>query len=135
MCLPISIQTDDAVALLRAMPADSVHCVVTSPPYWGLRDYGTPPAASYCAGTPVLDWRDQLACFEVEGRRLAARRYVPRTTRAMMANDRGPLGRPARYPPRTCRSTSARTSAGNAATRWPIGARGNTRTRQVSWPK
>src|SRR5271163_942196 len=25
------------------MPADSVHCVVTSPPYWGLRDYGTPP--------------------------------------------------------------------------------------------
>jgi DNA modification methylase len=31
------------VALLRAMPADSVHCCVTSPPYWGLRDYGTPP--------------------------------------------------------------------------------------------
>jgi DNA modification methylase len=25
------------------MPADSVHCYVTSPPYWGLRDYGTPP--------------------------------------------------------------------------------------------
>ena len=25
------------------MPADSVHCCVTSPPYWGLRDYGTPP--------------------------------------------------------------------------------------------
>ncbi len=26
--------------LLRAMPAESVHCCVTSPPYWGLRDYG-----------------------------------------------------------------------------------------------
>lgn len=25
---------------LAAMPADSVDCVVTSPPYWGLRDYG-----------------------------------------------------------------------------------------------
>jgi DNA modification methylase len=25
------------------MPANSVHCCVTSPPYWGLRDYGTPP--------------------------------------------------------------------------------------------
>ena len=25
------------------MPAASVHCAVTSPPYWGLRDYGTPP--------------------------------------------------------------------------------------------
>ncbi len=24
------------------LPAESVHCVVTSPPYWGLRDYGTP---------------------------------------------------------------------------------------------
>lgn len=28
---------------LRAMPAQSVHCVVTSPPYWGLRVYGTDP--------------------------------------------------------------------------------------------
>ena len=26
--------------MLRAIAADSVHCVVTSPPYWGLRDYG-----------------------------------------------------------------------------------------------
>lgn len=25
---------------LREMPNESVHCVVTSPPYWGLRDYG-----------------------------------------------------------------------------------------------
>ncbi len=32
-----------ALAVLREMPAESVHCVVTSPPYWGLRDYGTPP--------------------------------------------------------------------------------------------
>src|SRR5215471_19304578 len=29
--------------VLEAMPAASVHCVVTSPPYWGLRDYGLPP--------------------------------------------------------------------------------------------
>jgi site-specific DNA-methyltransferase (adenine-specific) len=25
---------------LRSLPAESVHCVVTSPPYWSLRDYG-----------------------------------------------------------------------------------------------
>lgn len=37
----IDIRTGDALKLLRAMPADSVHCVVTSPPYYGLRDYGT----------------------------------------------------------------------------------------------
>jgi len=24
------------------MPDQSVQCVVTSPPYWGLRDYGVP---------------------------------------------------------------------------------------------
>lgn len=29
----------DVRACLRALPARSVHCVVTSPPYWGLRDY------------------------------------------------------------------------------------------------
>jgi DNA modification methylase len=36
----ISIQIGSALACLRAMPADSVHCCVTSPPYYGLRDYG-----------------------------------------------------------------------------------------------
>jgi DNA modification methylase len=32
----------DALTILRTLSAESVHCVVTSPPYWGLRDYGTP---------------------------------------------------------------------------------------------
>lgn len=31
----------DCRQVLAGMPADSVHCVVTSPPYWNLRDYGT----------------------------------------------------------------------------------------------
>ena len=43
---------------LRKLPADSVDCIVTSPPYWGLRDYGIPPsnwpAGSYCP-MPGLD--------------------------------------------------------------------------------
>ena len=30
----------DALACLHDLPDESVHCVVTSPPYWGLRDYG-----------------------------------------------------------------------------------------------
>jgi DNA modification methylase len=34
------IRQGDALTLLRAMPAESVQCCVTSPPYWGLRDYG-----------------------------------------------------------------------------------------------
>jgi len=31
----------DALETLRTLPDGSVHCCVTSPPYWGLRDYGT----------------------------------------------------------------------------------------------
>ncbi len=30
----------DALTMLRMQPSESVHCCVTSPPYWGLRDYG-----------------------------------------------------------------------------------------------
>lgn len=30
----------DALHALNALPSESVRCVVTSPPYWGLRDYG-----------------------------------------------------------------------------------------------
>lgn len=30
----------DCLDELRKLPDDSVHCSVTSPPYWGLRDYG-----------------------------------------------------------------------------------------------
>jgi len=29
--------------VLRTLPSESVHCVVTSPPYYQLRDYGLPP--------------------------------------------------------------------------------------------
>lgn len=34
------IREGDVLDRLREMPDESVHCVVTSPPYWGLRDYG-----------------------------------------------------------------------------------------------
>jgi site-specific DNA-methyltransferase (adenine-specific) len=30
----------DALAGLRRLPSNSCRCLVTSPPYWGLRDYG-----------------------------------------------------------------------------------------------
>lgn len=34
-----TVYNADALEALRAMPDESVHCCVTSPPYWGLRDY------------------------------------------------------------------------------------------------
>jgi DNA modification methylase len=36
------IHCGDALTVLRTLPADSVQCCVTSPPYWRMRDYGTP---------------------------------------------------------------------------------------------
>ena len=34
------LATGDALDVLRKMPNESIHCCVTSPPYWLLRDYG-----------------------------------------------------------------------------------------------
>lgn len=36
----IQLLHGDALAVLRGLPSGSVRCIVTSPPYWGLRDYG-----------------------------------------------------------------------------------------------
>ena len=40
----------DVLAGLRLLPDNSAHCIVTSPPYWGLRDYGV--AACVWGGDP-----------------------------------------------------------------------------------
>ncbi len=37
----VSLHLGDSRDVLASMPAESVDCVVTSPPYWGTRDYGT----------------------------------------------------------------------------------------------
>ena len=38
--MTVRIINADVMAGLRELADESVHCVVTSPPYWGLRDYG-----------------------------------------------------------------------------------------------
>lgn len=38
----VTLWHGDALEVLRALPAASVDCCVTSPPYYGLRDYGEP---------------------------------------------------------------------------------------------
>jgi DNA modification methylase len=42
--MTVKITVGDALAELRKMQSDSVHCVISSPPYWGLRDYGIDPS-------------------------------------------------------------------------------------------
>jgi len=38
--MSVQILKGDCRDILKTLPDESVHCVVTSPPYWGLRDYG-----------------------------------------------------------------------------------------------
>jgi len=45
----------DCREVLATLPADSVHCVLTSPPYYGLRDYGT---ARWAGGDAACDHTD-----------------------------------------------------------------------------
>lgn len=49
------IRRGSAPELLQTLPDESVHCCVTSPPYWGLRTYGTKPQIWH--GDPLCDHR------------------------------------------------------------------------------
>ena len=50
----VTMHVGDVRAKLRELPADHFDCVVTSPPYWGLRDYGT---GRWEGGDPGCDHR------------------------------------------------------------------------------
>ena len=47
-----TILIGNVIDRLAGLPAKSVHCVVTSPPYWGLRDYQT---GTWEGGDPACD--------------------------------------------------------------------------------
>src|SRR5437870_13283951 len=36
----ISVYLGDAREVMAELPTESIDCVITSPPYWGLRDFG-----------------------------------------------------------------------------------------------
>ncbi|KKL14376.1 hypothetical protein LCGC14_2516260, partial [marine sediment metagenome] len=41
MTLPVNeIICGSALEVLKTLPADSINCCISSPPYWALRDYG-----------------------------------------------------------------------------------------------
>src|SRR4051812_27129274 len=50
----------DCRAMCRTLPDKHVHAAITSPPYWGLRDYGTPHQV--WGGSPDCqhEWSDNL---------------------------------------------------------------------------
>ena len=66
-----TIHHGDVRAVLATLTSESVQTVVTSPPYWGLRDYGVEGQIGLEA-TPeeLLDERDHRRLAEVVGPRL-----------------------------------------------------------------
>lgn len=46
--------------VLRRLPSDSVHCAVSSPPYFGLRDYGLPPSIWGGDADCFHQWGDEI---------------------------------------------------------------------------
>ena len=57
MSATIEVLQGDCRDLLPTLPEQSVQTVVTSPPYWSLRDYGLPPSV----------WGGDSACEHVWG--------------------------------------------------------------------
>lgn len=58
------VRQGHVVDLLRAMPARSIHCIATSPPYYGLRDYGLPPQV--WGGDPACAHRWEEGRYRLE---------------------------------------------------------------------
>ncbi|MBM4289269.1 MAG: site-specific DNA-methyltransferase [Deltaproteobacteria bacterium] len=50
------ILVGDALSILAQLPSESCRCCITSPPYWGLRDYGVPPANQIGAESDLKDY-------------------------------------------------------------------------------
>jgi DNA modification methylase len=63
-----SILCGDALTTLRTLPSESVHCIVTSPPYFGLRDYGV--AGQIGLEQMPEDYVTQLVAVFAEARRV-----------------------------------------------------------------
>lgn len=57
----------DVMDVLDQLPSQSVHTIITSPPYYGLRDYGIPPRVWGGDAACPHDWTDGNRRFQVPG--------------------------------------------------------------------
>lgn len=60
----------DALDILKSRPDGSVNCIVTSPPYYGLRDYGTP--GQYGLEASPAAYVETMRALFAEARRVLA---------------------------------------------------------------
>ncbi|GAX57284.1 DNA-methyltransferase [Streptomyces olivochromogenes] len=66
----VTLLLGDALEQLRTLPDGSVDCVVTSPPYYGLRDYGT--EGQYGLESTPAAYVETMRALFAEGRRVLA---------------------------------------------------------------
>lgn len=66
----VTLWLGDALEALRSLPDGSVDCCVTSPPYYGLRDYGE--AGQYGLEASPAEYVDNMATVFAEVRRVLA---------------------------------------------------------------
>ena len=66
-----TLYVGDALEVLRTLPDESVHSVLTSPPFYGLRDYGVEGQIGLEA-TPE-EWVERLVSVFGEARRVLRR--------------------------------------------------------------
>lgn len=66
--MSVRILQGDCRDVLKTLDAESVHCVITSPPYWGLRDYKIPPTIwAYGPQSHEHEWGDELRVRDGSG--------------------------------------------------------------------
>ena len=66
----VTLLLGDCLKALRGLPDGSVDCVVTSPPYFGLRDYGTP--GQYGLESTPAEYVETMRAVFAEARRVLA---------------------------------------------------------------
>lgn len=92
----VAVLQGDLLGWLPRLPAKSAQCCVTSPPYWGLRDYGLPPTDwpevtfTPMAGLPPVSvpaWRGCLGLEPEPMAFVAHLAHVFREVRRVLADD------------------------------------------------
>lgn len=66
----VTLHHGDALAVASELPAGSIDCIVTSPPYFGLRDYGT--EGQYGLEDSPIDYAETMRALFSELRRVLA---------------------------------------------------------------
>ena len=66
----VTLHLGDSLAVLRTLPDQSVDCCVTSPPYFGLRDYGT--EGQYGLESSPAEYVETMRALFAEVRRVLA---------------------------------------------------------------